>query len=98
VTKGLIFALGDPFGDTVTLSSASNAGLSDPGQLVCIHLTLGTEALLRARSTEDNPPWSEQWITLMESITELAQETFVRIDEEIEAEEHTRRAGTDQAP
>lgn len=101
-TAGIAIWLGDPLHRLPSLSSASNAGFADPGQLTAIYVSLATEALLypsasvpadRAGWQPDEAAledWQDRWIDLMADLTASARDSFVEVDEEIRREEESR--------
>jgi hypothetical protein len=101
-TAGIAIWLGDPLHRLPSLSSASNAGLGDPGQLTAIYVSFATEALLYPSATvpADHPgwqpdeaaleDWQDRWIDLMADLTASARDSFVEVDGAIRQEEESR--------
>jgi hypothetical protein len=101
---GLIKSLGDPFRKVPTLSSASNAGLADPGQLTAVHLVYATEALLYPPDSipanrvgwdpdiEALKPWQAEFLDIMEAIANKAQDAFMEAEDILRDEEEGKRS------
>lgn len=87
--KGAYFKMGliDNYkANGLMVSGASNYGLADAGQNTCLSLTQITNCLLSKQSTFDNVVTMK----IMAMLTEEVNDSFVRVQKEIEEEEKNR--------